>query len=216
MIFFLLRECITPEPKNQSPGLTIFLPVPIIVRQLINTENRRRHDTFFGAALGPDAAGRGRPAVRHGPHRAGAEHPFHSGAACGHGDGVHRRRHGGPHRRRGHRRHRHRQLEHLAAPRHPCGLYTAFSIQIAQHLGGRPPAGCPGACCGSPCSSTSSWVWALRLSASASAASCPGGWGRTSRSRPIPAPTSPSGRRPSPSRWPWECTQPCSVPPATP
>ena len=26
-----------------------------------------------------------------------------------------------PHRRRGHRRHRHRQLEHLAAPRHPCG-----------------------------------------------------------------------------------------------
>ena len=50
----------------------------------------------------------------------------------------------------------------------------------------------PGACCGSPCSSTSSWVWALRLSASASAASCPGGWGRTSRSRPVPAPTSPS------------------------
>ena len=160
MIFFLLRECITPEPKNQSPGLTIFLPVPIIVGQLINTENRRRHDTFFGAALGPDAAGRGHPAVRHGPHRAGAEHPFHSGAAGGHGDGVHRRRHGGPHRRRGHRRHRHRQL--------------------------------------------------------ASAASCPGGWGRTSRSKPMPAPTSPSGRRPSPSRWPWECTQPCSAPPATP
>ena len=84
MIFFLLRECITPEPKNQSPGLTIFLPVPIIVRQLINTENRRRHDTFFGAALGPDAAGRGHPAVRHGIL---------------------------------------------------VGLYTAFSIQIAQYLG---------------------------------------------------------------------------------
>ena len=45
MIFFLLRECITPEPKNQSPGLTIFLLVPIIVGQFINTENRRRHDT---------------------------------------------------------------------------------------------------------------------------------------------------------------------------
>ena len=77
------------------------------------------------------------------------------------------------------------------------GLYTAFSIQIAQYLGAdrRQDA---------------------RLSASASAASCPGGWGRTSRFKPMPAPTSPSGRRPSPSRWPWECTQPCSAPPATP
>ena len=46
------------------------------------------YDTFFGAALGPDAAGREHPAVRHGPHRAGAEHSFHSGAAGGHGDGV--------------------------------------------------------------------------------------------------------------------------------
>ena len=144
MIFFLLRECITPEPKNQSPGLTIFLPVPIIVRQLINTENRRRHDTFFGAALGPDAAGRGHPAVRHGPHRAGAEHPFHSGAAGGHGDGVHRRRHGGPHRRRGHRRHRHRQLEHLAAPRHPCGTVHRVFDPNRPVPRGRPPAGRPG------------------------------------------------------------------------
>ena len=144
MIFFLLRECITPEPKNQSSGLTIFLPVPIIVRPLINTENRRRHDTFFGAALGPDAAGRGHPAVRHGPHRAGAEHPFHSGAAGGHGDGVHRRRYGGPHRRRGHRRHRHRQLEHLAAPRHPCGTVHRVFHPDRPVPRGRPPAGRPG------------------------------------------------------------------------
>ena len=144
MIFFLLRECITPEPKNQSPGLTIFLPVPIIVRQLINTENRRLHDTFFGAALGPDAAGRGHPAVRHSPHRAGAEHPFHSGAAGGHGDGVHRRRYGGPHRRRGHRRHRHRQLEHLAAPWHPCRTVHRVFDPNRPVPRGRPPAGRPG------------------------------------------------------------------------
>ena len=88
------------------------------------------------------------------------------------------------------------------------GLYTAFSIQIAQYLGADRQQDARGVL-------RQSMLFNLILGLGA-AASCPGGWGRTSRSRPIPAPTSPSGRRPSPSRWPWECTQPCSVPPATP
>ena len=66
------------------------------------------------------------------------------------------------------------------------GLYTAFSIQIAQYLGADRRQDARGV---------------LRQSMIF---------------KPMPAPTSPSGRRPSPSRWPWECTQPCSAPPATP
>lgn len=201
--------------KNQSPGLTIFLPVPIIVRQLINTENRRRHDTFFGAALGPDAAGRGHPAVRYGPHRAGAEHPFHSGAVGGHGDGVHRRRHGGPHRRRGHRRHRHRQLEHLAAPRHPCGTVHRVFDPNRPVPRGRPPAGRPG---------RAAAVHALQPHPGS------GRCGFRRRHQPLPARVAGADislqadasayfaiwSAALPSRWPWECTQPCSGPPATP
>ena len=90
------------------------------------------------------------------------------------------------------------------------GLYTAFSIQIAQYLGADRQQDARGVL------RQSMLFNLIRLSASASAVSCPGGWGRTSRFRPVPAPTSPSGRRPFPSRWPWECTQPCSAPPATP
>ena len=93
------------------------------------------------------------------------------------------------------------------------GLYTAFSIQIAQYLGADRRQDARGVL---RQSMLFNLILGLGAAASASAVSCPGGWGRTSRFRPVPAPTSPSGRRPSPSRWPWGCIAPCSGPPATP
>ena len=204
MIFFLLRECITPGPKNQSPGhksCNPLLPMPepspfktvlpvqtppfvtcgdciprpgdVIMRNQFHhgscwfdkfqpltynrkaiqlQRNRRRHDTFFGADLRPDAAGRRHSAVRYCPHRPDPEHPLHSAAAGGHSDGVHRRRDGGPHRRRGHRRHRHRQLEHMAAPRHP--RRAVHSIFHPPSTSGPTASRMPGACCGRLCFST--------------------------------------------------------------
>ena len=95
------------------------------------------------------------------------------------------------------------------------GLYTAFSIQIAQYLGADRQQDARGVL-------RQSMLFNLILGLGAAAFGVgisrflPGWLGRTSRSRPVPAPTSPSGRRPFPSRWPWECTQPCSAPPATP
>lgn len=95
------------------------------------------------------------------------------------------------------------------------GLYTAFSIQIAQYLGAdrqqdargvlrqsmlfQPDAGprrCGFRCRHQP------------LPARVAGADI--------SPKPMPAPTSPSGRRPSPSPWRWGCIAPCSGPPATP
>ena len=87
------------------------------------------------------------------------------------------------------------------------GLYTAFSIQIAQYLGADRQQDARGVL---------RQAMQLRPSALASAAFCPGGWGQTSPFRPTPAPTSPSGQRLSPSPWRWGCILPCSGPPATP
>ena len=95
------------------------------------------------------------------------------------------------------------------------GLYTAFSIQIAQYLGADRQQDARGVL-------RQSMLFNLILGLGAAAFGVgisrflPGGWGRTSRSKPMPAPTSPSGRRPSPSPWPWGCIAPCSAPPATP
>lgn len=94
------------------------------------------------------------------------------------------------------------------------GLYTAFSIQIAQYLGADRQQDARGVL-------RQSMLFNLLLglgaapSASASAAFCPAGWGRMSHFKPMRPPISPSGRRLSPSPWPWGCTQPCSAPPAT-
>ena len=91
------------------------------------------------------------------------------------------------------------------------GLYTAFSIQIAQYLGADRQQDARGVL-----RQAMLFNLMLRSSASASAAFCPGGWGQTSPFRPTPAPTLPSGQRLSPSPWRWGCILPCSGPPATP
>ena len=95
------------------------------------------------------------------------------------------------------------------------GLYTAFSIQIAQYLGADRQQDARGVL-------RQSMLFNLILGLGAAAFGVgisrflPGWLGRTSRSKPMPAPTSPSGRRLSPSPWRWGCIAPCSGPPATP
>ena len=84
------------------------------------------------------------------------------------------------------------------------GLYTAFSIQIAQYLGADRQADARGVL-------RQAMLFNLILGLAAA------GFGiGISRCRPTLPPTLPSGRPPSPSPWPWACTLPCSAPPATP
>lgn len=96
------------------------------------------------------------------------------------------------------------------------GLYTAFSIQIAQYLGADRQQDARGVLRQAMLFNLMLGLGAAVFGVGISRVSARVGWGQTSPFRPTPAPTSPSGQRLSPSPWRWECITPCSGPPATP